>query len=109
MLRPTTIDEYSGGDALMLCRYLVSREVIFQMILFSFEARKTGCLPFSQLSGTRLVNLGNKMLKESYFFCICDALSDFCWKLHFNIGENLEAVSHGSDARGLQTEERGGP
>ena len=38
----TTIDQYSRGDALMPCRYLVSREVIFQMISFSFEARKTG-------------------------------------------------------------------
>lgn len=56
MLRPTTIDQYSGGDALIPCRYLVFGEVIFLMILFSFEARKTGCLPSSQLSGTRLVS-----------------------------------------------------
>lgn len=109
MLRPTTIDQYSGGDALLPCRYLVSGEGIFQIILFSFEAREAGCLLSSQLSGTRLVNLGSKMLKESYFFCICDALSDFCCKLHFNIGENLEAVSHGSDAGELQVEEPGGP
>lgn len=44
------------------------------------------------------MDLGNKMLKESVLLYL-DALSDFCWKLRFNIGENLEAVSHGSDAR----------
>lgn len=52
----------------MPCRYHVSREVTFQMTLFSFKTGKTGCLPSSQLSVARLVNLDNKMLKESYFF-----------------------------------------
>lgn len=49
-------------------RYPISREVIFQMTLFCFKMGKTGCLPSSQLSVARLVNLDNKMLKESCFF-----------------------------------------
>ena len=53
----------------VLCRYPLSREVIFQITLLRFEPGEAGCLPSFLLLGY----LNNKMLKEFYSLstCVC--------------------------------------
>ena len=51
----------------VLCRYPLSREVIFQITLLRFEPGEAGCLPSFLLLGY----LNNKMLKEFYSLSMC--------------------------------------